>query len=265
MIQEIYPSKLINTYYDRAWTDADTVLLYRDSGVLMRGDRFPLIGECTGTRFTYLFSIDDVHYYTGEYEEIEGFAVRPLAELRTGVDRVTAFAAMTGSHLFRWYDSHRYCGHCCTELVHSRTERVLECPQCHAHYYPQISPAVIVGVVNGNKMLVSQYAGREYTRYALIAGYVEIGETAEEAVQREVREETGLRVRNIRYYKNQPWGMSGSLLIGYFCELDGDDTITLDHTELSLATWMSRENMPDYEDHSSLTAEMMRVFKYAGQ
>ncbi len=263
MIQDIYPAKMINTYYDRRYTGEDRVLMYRDGSVLMGENGFPQVRDCTGRDFIYLFSIDDMHYYGSEYEEIPGFSDVRLVELRSSEDRISAFAAMTGRHLWHWYDSHRVCGHCGAALQHSSTERMLECPVCHTKYYPQISPAVIVGIVNGNRMLVSQYAGREYTRYALIAGYTDVGETAEETVVREVREETGLRVKNIRYYKSQPWGMSGSLLLGYFCELDGDDTITLDHTELDLATWLSRENIPDYEDESSLTAEMMRVFKYA--
>ena len=265
MIQDIYPSQLINTYYDRSCTDADSVLMYRNGAVLMRDGRFPAVGECTGQRFIYLFSIDDIHYYGAPYEEIEGYAPVSLYALCTSADKVSAFAAVTGRHLMQWYESHRFCGHCRTELVHSRKERMLECPQCGAQYFPQIAPAVIVGIVNGDRMLVTPYAGREYTRYALIAGYTEIGETAEETVRREVREETGLRVRNIRYYKSQPWGLSGSLLLGYFCELDGDDTITLDHTELDLATWLDREHLPDDDDSSSLTSEMIRVFKHAGQ
>ena len=74
--------------------------------------------------------------------------------------------------------------------------------------YPRISPAVIVGILNGDKLLMSKYAGRSYRSYALIAGFIEIGESAEQTVQREVMEEVGLKVKNIRYYKSQPWGFT---------------------------------------------------------
>ena len=120
---------------------------------------------------------------------------------------------------------------------------------------------MIVGVRNGEKLLLSKYAGRNHTRYALIAGFAEIGETLEETVKREVMEEVGLKVKNIRYYKSQPWALSGSLLSGFYCDLDGNDQITLDETELAMAEWFERKDIP-YEDYDvSLTREMMLQFK----
>ena len=121
------------------------------------------------------------------------------------------------------------------------------CPACQTTEYPKISPAVIVGVRNGNRLLLSKYAGRNAKRYALIAGFAEIGETLEQTVQREVMEEVGLTVKNIQYYKSQPWALSGSLLAGFYCDLDGDDTITLDKNELAVAQWFEREEIP-YDD-----------------
>ena len=93
-------------------------------------------------------------------------------------------------------------------------QRMLQCPCCANMVFPKIAPAVIVGVTHGDKILMTKYAGREYKRYALIAGFTEIGETAEETVKREVMEEVGLTVKNIRYYKSQPWGFDSNLLLG---------------------------------------------------
>ena len=89
--------------------------------------------------------------------------------------------------------------------------------------FPKISPAVIIGLTHKNRLLLSKYAGRTYKKYALLAGYTEIGETVEETVSREVMEEVGLPVKNIRYYKSQPWPFSSTVLMGFFCDLDGDD------------------------------------------
>jgi NAD+ diphosphatase len=97
----------------------------------------------------------------------------------------------------------------------------MQCTECHNIVYPRISPAVIVAVMDGNRILMTKYAGRVFKKYALIAGYAEIGETLEETVRREVMEEVGLKVKNIRYYKSQPWAFDDSLLSGFFCELDG--------------------------------------------
>ena len=109
---------------------------------------------------------------------------------------------------------------------------MLSCPSCKNTVFPKIALAVIVGVTNGDKILMTKYADREYKRYALVAGFTEIGETAEETVCREVMEEVGLHVKNIHYYKSQPWGVDGNVLMGFYCDLDGDDTIHLDTTRL---------------------------------
>jgi NAD+ diphosphatase len=127
--------------------------------------------------------------------------------------------------------------------------------------FPKIAPAVIVGVTNGDKILLTKYANREYKRYALIAGFNEIGETIEETVKREVMEEAGLHVKNIRYYKSQPWGFDSNLLMGFFCEVDGSKHIVMDEHELSEAEWVNRSDIPDYKEHLSLTHEMMLVLK----
>ena len=116
-------------------------------------------------------------------------------------------------------------------------------------------------MINGDKILVTRYAGRAYKGYALIAGFNEIGETPEQTVRREAMEEAGLKVKNIRYYKSQPGGIDGNLLLGFFCELDGDDKITIDSSELAEAEWYSREEIPVEDDGYSLTREMITAFK----
>jgi NAD+ diphosphatase len=127
--------------------------------------------------------------------------------------------------------------------------------------FPRISPAVIVAVTDGDRLLLSKYAGRAYTRYALLAGYAEIGETIEQTVHREVMEEVGLKVKNLRYYKSQPWGVDGNVLMGFFCDVDGNDTIHIDETELSMAGWYERDALPARDDGISLTREMIRIFE----
>ena len=120
-----------------------------------------------------------------------------------------------------------------------------------------------VRALDGDRLLLTKYANRPGSvNYALVAGFTEIGETLEETVQREVMEEVGLKVKNIRYYKSQPWSFSSTLLCGFFCDVDGDTSITLDTNELALAEWFARENIPVEDDGISLTREMIRVFKH---
>ena len=128
--------------------------------------------------------------------------------------------------------------------------------------YPKICPAVIVAVINGDKLLVTKYAGRENSpNYALVAGFAEVGESIEDTVRREVFEETGIKVKNLRFYKSQPWSFTDTLLMGFFCELDGSDSITVDYSELSVAKWISRDEIDVSYTDMALTNEMICVFR----
>jgi NAD+ diphosphatase len=108
--------------------------------------------------------------------------------------------------------------------------------------------------------LVTRYRNG-YNHNALVAGFTEIGETLEQTVAREVMEETGIKVKNIRYYKSQPWGIAQDILVGFFCEAEGDDEISLDENELKFAQWLKRDEIELQPDSISLTNEMMKLFK----
>ena len=175
-----------------------------------------------------------------------------------------AFAAITAVQLWRWRQSRQFCGRCGAKTEDSKIERALVCPVCGQTEYPKISPAVIVAITNGDKLLMSRYRVNHstYRGYALIAGFVEIGETFEETVRREVMEEVGLKVKNIRYFKSQPWAFTDTEMIGFFAELDGDDKIRLQEDELSEAGWYTREEIPDDARLISVGTEMKMYFKY---
>ena len=214
----------------------------------------------------YVFRLQDVNYFIwwGEAGEPAdpSYAYEATMSLRQLTSKNIAFGIMTAWHLFDWYRSNRFCGRCGTKTVHDSKERMMRCPHCNNMIFPKIAPSVIVGVTHGDRLLLSKYANRNYTRYGMIAGFTEIGETVEETVIREVMEEVGLKVKNIRYYKTQPWGVTGGLLIGYYCDLDGDDeTITLDQDELATAEFFPRNELPAHDDGISLTREMIRVFE----
>ena len=141
-------------------------------------------------------------------------------------------------------------------------ERRLDCPDCGTSVYPRINPAVIVGVTCGDHLLITRYAASRGTSVdALVAGFCEIGETLEDTVRREVLEEVGLKVKNLRYYKSQPWGMADDLLAGFYCDVDGDTQICMDESELSTAVWVKREEIVGQPNQYSLTNEMMLTFR----
>lgn len=266
MIQDISPHMLRNQF-DPAAVPApeDFVLLFEGPQLLLgRSGRFPRVGELGEGAYTYLFTVDSARYFLAQSSAAvpEGFSFRDVKQLRQeqGLPKEQIFAALTGKHLADWYRDTRFCGRCGGKMVHTQTERARKCPLCGYRAYPRIMPAVIVGVKNGDKLLITRYR-TGFPHNALIAGFTEIGETAEETVAREVMEEAGLRVKNIRYYKSQPWGIANDLLLGFFCQLDGDDTIRMDERELKCAQWVPREQIELQPDDFSLTNEMMSRFK----
>lgn len=190
----------------------------------------------------------------------EGYEFIGVNTFRKAKPKELAYASITAFHLYGWYRDNTYCGRCGHAMQHGDRERMMFCPDCRNLVYPKICPAVIVGVTNKDKILLTKYAGRTYKNYALVAGFTEIGETVEQTVEREVMEEVGLKVKNLTYYKSQPWGLSGSLLYGYFCEVDGDTDITLQEDELSVGEWVAAKDIDVEDDGISLTREMILKF-----
>ena len=237
----------------------------------------------------YLFRIDEMRFFllNERYlkdisEEMlpEGYILTPAVMFRVSEPRYLAYAAATGHHLYNWYKANRFCGRCGHPMIRDKKERAVVCPACNFKAYPRINPSVIIGVIDRKKdrMLVTEYnpnhisdpnnpnarrmqARRPGNHYALVAGYIEIGESGEMCVEREVFEEVGMKVKNIRYFSSQPWAFSSSYLSGYICDLDGSDEIHIQEDELSRAVWLSRDEMEDRSKDSSLTSCIMEAFR----
>ncbi|MDF2802221.1 MAG: nudC [Anaerocolumna sp.] len=270
MIQDILPQVFNNNFSASVPIDDDFILIFAGNEMYFVKEqgslKFPRYSEVKNNinEVIYLFSIDQHGFFLSmDYsEDIESKLIAENNSIfREYKPSFMAFAGITGSQIYRWYSNNKFCGKCGKPTIHSHRERALLCDDCNYVIYPKISPAVIVAVYDGNKLLLSKNAHGDYKRYALIAGYVEIGETLEETVQREVMEEVGLKVKNIKYYKNQPWSFSDTLLVGYIAELDGSNEITLDTNELAEAKWIEREEIPEDDIHISLTRELMEAFR----
>ena len=271
MIQDISPQKMMN-HYKKQQPKQDSCILLFDKGKLLCRYleekcvlSFPKKDDLTQIKNpTFLFSISETEYFIADPEEKvpDSFKYFTMNEIRQFklLSNKEIFAAYTAFHLWKWYSSNRFCGSCGSNTVQDTTERALVCPSCGMKIYPRINPAVIVGVISGNRLLLTKYR-TGYGHNALVAGFTEIGETLEETVEREVMEETGLKVKNIRYYKSQPWGIAEDILAGFYCDVDGEDTIRMDYSELKYAAWVERENIELQPNNYSLTNEMMRMFQ----
>lgn len=274
MIQDIEPRIFDNCFKNIKAEPEDLFLSYNKDEILVREnteklwypsfndfkDSFPDLIETA----QYLFTIDDIKYFLvmkNGLDRVEGWSYVSTQRFRTEKKYWRGFAGVVGMQLKKWYENHAYCSRCGNKNIPSDKERMLYCEECGFMTYPRISPCVIVGVYNGDKLLLTKYAGRANARYALVAGFVEIGESFENAVKREVMEEVGVKVKNIKFYKSQPWPFTDTILAGFFAQLDGDDTIRIQEEELEAGIWMERENIPPDEMKISLTGEMMEVFR----
>ena len=270
MIQEIAPHSFDNAFRSVRPAEQDLVLVFDGDRVLCAqtdGDlRLPRWGELDLDEVRFGFTLDGqpVFLAEGPCECPAAYEFADARPLRYAEPRHLAWAVGAGGSLTRWYRANRFCGACGAQMTDSDTERARVCPHCGLTVYPRISPAVIVAVCDGPRLLLTRYRGRPFKSYALVAGFNEIGESIEDTVRREVLEETGLRVRNLRFYRSQPWVFTDSLLMGFFADLEGCDTITIQESELAEAGWFHRSDIPDDHSPISLTGEMIEVFRSGG-
>lgn len=278
MIQDIAPHQYDVTYRKTQAKDSDIMLIYKKGSLLCHMESshitYPTVKEIAEVfpdiyeKAKFLFHIDEKNYFELRQPKIKAFGkwnYLPKDGLRSARPIWKAYAGITGFQIHKWYTEHKFCGCCGEKLIPQGIERAMQCPVCGKVVYPQICPSVIVGITNGEHILMTRYASNHssYKKYALVAGYAEIGESLEDTVRREVMEEVGLRVKNIRYYKSQPWSFSDALLVGFFCEVDGEAEIIMDADELSAAEWFDRQHLPTERSESSisLTGEMIDAFR----
>ena len=264
MIQDIYPHVYKNAFDPGVKPSNDDIIFsFEEDQVLMKDEHhfYHYYEISKESNCYYLFSIDDTKFFLADLTSLNHIKVS-FRTMRTFENQMLGFAAITAWHLYRWIQDNKYCGRCGHSMDFDQKERAMRCPHCSNTVYPKISPAVIVGVINDKgQILVTKYARGHYQSYALVAGYYEIGETIEETVKREVKEETGLDVTDIQYYKSQPWSFSSSLLFGFWCKAHGGQPIQMDESELRVARWANRDEEINTLDNASLTSEMIQYFK----
>ena len=207
----------------------------------------------------YVGVLDGKPYYAVAIEDIEDHL--QTVGLRDLLDEEKGFFQLVGraSQLVNWDLNHRYCGWCGTGTKRKEHALVRVCPQCKVGTYPRISPCVIMLVHRGDSILLSQRTGHSSSYYTVQAGFIEAGESAEQAVVREVMEETGLSLANLRYFDSQPWPFPDQLMLGYFAEnLDGQ--LCPDPSELTNAGWFDYRDLPEYPGPNTLSGKLIRHF-----
>jgi NAD+ diphosphatase len=227
----------------RAHPDA-RVLVVRPPYVLLSEGTTPaavLAGDVSGELF--LLGVEDgvATFAVDATEELNGTWVT-LMEIGAVLDRRQASLLAQALGLANWHRRHRFCGGCGAPTVMGEAGYLRTCPSCAALHFPRLDPAVIMLVSDGSRCVLGRQAAWPANMFSALAGFVEPGESLEDAVAREVLEEVGLTVTDVSYHSSQPWPFPSSLMLGFFASpVDGQ--LQVDHSELADARWFSRDEI----------------------
>jgi len=189
----------------------------------------------------------------------KGLALQNLRSLYGKLTEDLFAIAARAVQIVEWDRTHQFCGHCATPTIQLPTERAKRCPNCKLRQYPKLSPAVIMLIYRGNDLLLARAPRFRAGMYSVLAGFVEPGESLEETVAREVREEVGVEIKNIRYFGSQPWPFPKSLMIGFVAEY-ASGIITPEPTEIEAADWFSVDELPPVPGELSIARKLIDWF-----
>ncbi|SHL02653.1 NAD(+) diphosphatase [Desulforamulus aeronauticus] len=208
----------------------------------------------------YLGELDQILCYAAEIETDiqvpDNFAFWGVRQLLGQVDDSLFQTAGRGYQIIYWDRTSRFCGNCGSLNQDKLDERAKQCPSCGFITYPRISPAVIVAVIKDNQILLARNKKFANHVFSVISGFVEPGETLEECVRREIKEEVGIEVKNIRYFGSQPWPFPDSLMIGFTVEYAQGELKT-DNVEIVEAKWFTADKLPNLSPKSTIARELI--------
>jgi len=214
-------------------------------------------------RQNYLGQLNNHHCYACEAAEgtipPPGMAFEGLRQLYGRLDEELFWVAGRAVQVVDWDRTHQFCGRCGVSLRMKTAERAKECPQCGLLHFPRLAPAIIVLVERGNELLLARSRHFLPGMFSVLAGFVEPGESLEEAVVREVKEEVGVNIRNIKYFGSQSWPFPHSLMIGFTATYAGGE-IALHDSEIEDAGWFTVNNLPPIPGRISIARKLIDWF-----
>ncbi|MDI3288267.1 NAD(+) diphosphatase [Polyangium sp. 15x6] len=185
-----------------------------------------------------------------------GFAYVSLRRLHGRIDPDFEVAAGTAFQVQYWDRTHQFCGICGAPLDLEIGRRSKRCTRCAHQHFPHVTPAIIVLIEDGPRILMTRQPRFPPGMYGLVAGFVEPGESLEDCVKRETREETGIEIDDIRYFGSQPWPFPHQIMIGFFARRSGGELV-VDHGELEEAAWFDRGSLPKLPSSMSIARKLI--------
>jgi NAD+ diphosphatase len=248
---------------DDAWwfvfRGADVLIVEDDATPIPRSSHVSVLGVQEGSPH-FLGILTGRQCYAAELpSELEpppGLAFQGLRSLYGMVDDRVFAVAGRASQILEWERTHRFCGRCGTPTERVAGERAMRCPACGLLSFPRLSPAVITLVERGDEVLLARGVNFPAAFYSTLAGFVEPGESLEEAVEREIFEEVGVRVKDVTYFGSQPWPFPHSLMIGFRAYYESGE-IHIDVREIVDAAWFTARNMPKIPGKISIARRLI--------
>jgi NAD+ diphosphatase len=257
--------------------DNDWCLIMIEKKIVMKKDGsnffIPEIKELEG-----ILKDDEALEYIGKYEEhdcycttLKEITVMPGHLYMVDLREITKYSGDPGlfllagnaNHIQHWKHVNRFCGCCGHETSDKTGERAKICTNCGNIVYPRISPAIITAIFREDEILLAHNRNFKNDLHSLIAGFVEPGETLEQCVAREIYEEVGIKVKNIRYFCSQPWPFPDSLMLAFTAEYESGE-ITVDKQEITHADWYKADNLPEIPSTDSVAGKMIRWYRDKG-
>ncbi|EKU38712.1 NAD(+) diphosphatase [Acinetobacter sp. AYS6] len=194
----------------------------------------------------------------------EGLQLVPIRQLITSWSKEQFLQASRAVQLLEWRRNHKFCSHCGHQTEVHPTEYAMVCPSCRYHQYPRVNPCIITVITRGDdEILLAKSVHNKTNMYGLIAGFVEVGETLEEAVQREAFEEVGLRLKNVQYMSSQPWPFPSNLMVAFRAEYESGE-IKLQEEEIADAQFFKIDQLPEIPFKGSIAHSMIMQITQAG-
>lgn len=244
-------------------------LIYRGRQIAVHPERGIVPGpdreaEVAASIVHYLGRHDDLDVFAADVAASgsapQGLEFRELFSLYGTMSEEIQKLTGRAIQVLEWDRTHRFCGSCGTETVPADAERARVCPSCRLQFFPRVAPSMIVSVERENEILLARSPRFPPKVWSVLAGFVEPGESAEDTVHREVFEETGVYVRNIRYFGSQPWPHPHSLMLGFQADYAGGD-IRIDGIEITEAGWFSADETPGlFRGNFSIAQWLIRDF-----
>ena len=213
----------------------------------------------------------ETRLYLGQYQRGPVYAVQAsgsvpsdysASDLRGWLGRTSPeqfYMAGRAKQILAWHDEHRFCGRCGAAMAEHPADRAKQCPACGLINYPRLSPSIIVLVTRGEQMLLARNAQWPNGMFSTLAGFVEPGESIEQTVHREVMEEVGIGVKNLRYAGSQSWPFPNSLMLGFHCDYAGGDIVCQDE-EIAEAHWFGKDDLPNMPPRTAISRWLIDEF-----